>query len=415
MMGATVPTWIDSPNHHEWLVSQTDALLLFHRRASADHEHGGFWWLDAHGEPMRNRGKQLWIAARHTYCFAVGTAMGRPGYRPLVESGIDFLRSGALRDLEHGGWFWAVDAAGEPTDGSKQAYGHAFVVIAACAAVSVGLDAQDVLDDALRVLDERFWNADDQMFADTWNRSFTVLDDYRGQNANMHLVEAMMLAADVTGNAEYLTRAVAIAERLIHVVTAANDGRLPEHFAPGWVFAPEYNADDRDNLFRPYGSIIGHWLEWARLLTQLHAATGREHAWMIPAARSLFDRAVAEGWNPDSAGFAYSTDWSGNVINNDRYHWVIAEALGAAVALQRVTADPMYDTWYQRFWEYAAAHHIDPKDGSWTHQLDGSNRPTFSAWDGKPDLYHALQATLFARVPGHRSLIVELAGRRRAT
>lgn len=401
-------TWIDSPEHHAWLAAQTDALLQFHARAAPDPVDGGFWWVDAAGDPLPEKGKQLWIAARHTYGFAIGTALGRPGYRPLVERGIEYLRSGALRDRTNSGWFWAVDADGAVVDDTKQAYGHAFVVIAACAALLVDVDARDLLDDALAVLDERFWDEGDRMFVDEWDGGFTVLDDYRGQNANMHLVEAMMLAADVTGEQRYVDRAMVIAERLIRDVTAANGGRLPEHFASRWVFDPDYNADDRDNLFRPYGSIIGHWLEWTRLLLQLDAATSGTHSWLVGAARGLFDQGLAEGWDPVRPGIAYAVDWTGRVINPDRYHWVTAEAIGAAVSLYRVTGHEKYARWYERFWEYAAGHHIDPGDGSWVHQLNGEDLPAFSAWDGKPDLYHALQATLFARVSGRASLMVEL-------
>lgn len=402
-------SWITSVEHHAWLATQTDALLRFHARAAPDRAEGGFWWVDAAGEPIHAKGKQLWIAARHTYGFAVGALLGRPGYRPLAEAGVASLRSGALRDRANGGWFWAVAADGVAVDDTKQAYGHAFVVIAAAAAVVAGIDARDLLDDALTVLDERFWDEDERMFVDEWNRDFTVLDSYRGQNANMHLVEAMMLATEVTGEGRYLERAVSIAERLIRDVTARNDGRLPEHFAERWVFDPDYNSHDRDNLFRPYGSIIGHWLEWARLLIQLDAATGGAHPWLVPAARRFFDQGLAEGWDPRHSGFGYAVDWSGRVINSDRYHWVITEAIGAAVALYRATGDEETARWYERFWEYAAARHIDPADGSWVHQLDGDGEPVFTAWEGKPDLYHALQATLFARVPGRASLVVEIA------
>ena len=41
------------------------------------------------------------------------------------------------------------------------------------------------------------------MACDTWNTEFTVLDPYRGLNANMHTVEAFLAAADVTGDERY--------------------------------------------------------------------------------------------------------------------------------------------------------------------------------------------------------------------
>ncbi len=42
---------------------------------------------------------------------------------------------------------------------------------------------------------------------------------------------------------------------------------------------------------------------------------------------------------------------------------------------------------------------IDRRHGSWHHELTPANQPGRTTWAGKPDLYHALQATLFARLP----------------
>ena len=47
-----------------------------------------------------------------------------------------------------------------------------------------------LLKDALELFDKRFWDEKQGLTYDTWNTEFTVLDDYRGLNANMHTVEA---------------------------------------------------------------------------------------------------------------------------------------------------------------------------------------------------------------------------------
>ncbi len=80
-------------------------------------------------------------------------------------------------------------------------------------------------------------------------------------------------------------------------------------------------------------------------------------------------------------------------------HWVVAEAIGAAATLWRRTGDERYARLYERYWDYAAVHLIDRECGSWRHQLDGENRPADSTWRGKPDLYHAAQATLIPQLP----------------
>lgn len=403
------PGWIGNSQHSRWLATQTDALLTFYARGGPDVENGGFFWVDGHGNPVAAEGKQLWINARMTYAFMLGDLLGTPGCAPLAQAGLDYLRDGPLHDTTNGGWFWAVDADGRPTNDSKQAYGHAFVLLAAAAGRAAGYDTQDLWDEVTALLDTKFWRGADGLFVDTWDATFSELEAYRGQNANMHLVEAMMLAWEVSGEQVFLDRAQSVAERLIHQLAAGNDWRLPEHYDETWNVDLGYGKGPNADLFRPYGSTIGHWLEWSRLLLQLHGLDPVRTVWAPAAATTLFTRAVKEGWDEARGGFAFSTDWDGGIWDPDRYHWVIAEAIGAAVALRAHTDDSDYDRWYRRFWDFADAHLIDSDNRSWIHQLDGQNQPSSDAWDGKPDLYHALQATLFARVPFEGSLITRIA------
>lgn len=401
-------SWMDNPSHHAWLGHRQDELFAFYD-AAVDGVNGGFWWLDAHGRPLEAEGKQLWLNARMTYTAAIGALLGRPGSAARVDHGLDALISGPLRDAAHGGWFNALDAQNVPVDDTKQAYGHAFVLLAAAAALTAGHErARPLFHDALQLLDDRFWHESAGMYADSWNRDFSALSDYRGQNANMHLVEALLLAHEITGDPELAARALRIAERLIHRVSSQHDWRLPEHFSPDWVPDLEFNASDPTNRFTPYGSTNGHLLEWARLLLQLNAALPAPAAWIPSAAVQLFDRAVADGWGNGAPGFSYTNGWRGEVVNADRYHWVIAEAIGAAVALFRATGNSVYSDWYARFWDHAATHHIDA-DGSWWHELDPENARIAEIWEGKPDLYHALQATLFARLSTLQSVAGSLA------
>ena len=396
---------IDSAAHRAWLETQTQRLLAF--SAPALTPSGGFAWLDDTGAPVPEAGEQLWIAGRFTYCAVLGHLLGVPGQAERVEHGLTFLREGLLRDREHGGWF-VTEGAADPAVNSelKESYGHAFVLLAAASAKLAGFTADDLFADVLAEL-EHWWEPAPQMYADTWNREFTALDAYRGANPNMHLVEAGLLAFEADGNPRHVERSTAIVRRLIGEITAHNAWRLPEHYLEDWTPDPEYGADSPDSHFRPYGATVGHWLEWARLLVALHTAQREAGVdgddWLVDAARSLFDRAVADAWDADRGGFAFSTDWSGRILNDHRFHWVIAEAVGTSAVLYRVTGDAAYADWYARFWDYADRHHIEA-DGSWVHELDADGAPASGTWSGKPDLYHALQATLFARLPATHSL-----------
>lgn len=419
-------TWLTSAAHHRWLESETDRLLDFGRASRVP--GAGFGRLDERGalEPERagSRTSELWITCRMTYVYALGALLGRPGCAPLVDHGLAAL-DGPLHDAEHGGWYAAVEV---PTGAEgvvrpvgreqelKGAYPHAFVVLATAAATAAGRPgARELLDRALAVSLERFWDDAEGMVLESWDRAFTRTEDYRGVNAVMHTVEAYLAAADVTGDAAWLDRALRMIERVVHGFAREGSWRIPEHFDVAWQPLPDYNREEPAHPFRPYGATVGHWLEWARLTLHARAAAqavGREVPdWMLDDAVGLFDAAVAEGWSVDGApGFVYTVDWSGRPVVRERMHWVLCEALGAASALFTATGEERFDGWYRTWWDYAQEHLIDLDGGSWWHELGPDNTVSRTVWAGKADLYHAVQATLIPRLPLTPTLAPALAG-----
>jgi sulfoquinovose isomerase len=389
-------TWTDRPSHRLWLHGETLRLLDFGRTAVPTTQGAG--WLDDDGVVDPTRPVFTWITGRTAHVYALGHLLGVPGCRPVAERAVAALRT-SLHDDEHGGWFASLAPDGTP-DPTKSAYAHAFVVLAASTATVAGLEgARALLDDALTVLDTRFWEPRAGLSADGWDRTWTTLDPYRGVNANMHTVEALLAAGDATGDTRWHERAATIADRVVGWA-AGNDWRVPEHFDAAWVPQPGLNADRPDDPFKPYGATVGHGLEWARLLLQVDAALpGRAAAPLAQAARELYDRAVTDGWQVDGApGFVYTTDWAGAPVVHTRMHWVVAEAIGVAAALHQATGEARYATDYTRWWDYAGEYLIDRARGSWHHELDASNVPSREVWPGKPDLYHAFQATLLPLV-----------------
>jgi mannose/cellobiose epimerase-like protein (N-acyl-D-glucosamine 2-epimerase family) len=147
------------------------------------------------------------------------------------------------------------------------------------------------------------------------------------------------------------------------------------------------------------------------LLLHLEASLGEEAPdWLLPSSAALFDRAVADGWAVDGAdGFVYTTDWDGRPMVRDRMHWVLAEGFAAAEALGQRTGDDRYGQLARTWWAYAERYLIDRAHGSWHHQLNPQNEVIDTVWPGKPDLYHAVQATLIPRLPLAPSLAAALA------
>jgi sulfoquinovose isomerase len=391
-------SWLTTPAHARWLEAEGDRLLDFGR--ASRHPDGGFAWLDDAGRPELGRPVELWVTCRMTHCYALGDLLGRPHCAALVEHGVAALR-GRMHDDRHGGWYAQVGPEG-PVVRDKTAYEHAFVVIAASSVAAAGLPGgEELLDEALAVLLERFWDDEHGMVVEQWDESFSTLDGYRGVNANMHTVEALLAAADVLGDPSLRQRATSITSRVVHDLAAGNAWRIPEHFDDTWTPVLDYHVDEPAHPFRPYGATIGHALEWSRLALHLRGALGgAAPAWLLPDAQALFAAAVAEGWAVDGAdGFVYTVDWEGTPVVRERMHWVVAEGTAAAAALFAATGEPAYAGWYETWWQHVAACFRDPQGRSWRHELSPTNAPSSTTWRGRPDIYHAFQATLVPRLP----------------
>ena len=83
----------------------------------------------------------------------------------------------------------------------------------------------------------------------------------------------------------------------------------------------------------------------------------------------------------------------------NRLWWPAAEGIGAAAFLNAIDGAPEYEEWYRRIWDFVADQLIDRENGGWrTEAVDPTGRiaPLF---EGKPDLYHALQACLIPLLP----------------
>ncbi|MCC8138134.1 MAG: AGE family epimerase/isomerase [Clostridiales bacterium] len=367
---------------------------------------GGSYYLGDDGTPWKDRPRETWITCRMAHVYSIGTLLGHEGSEALVDAALKGL-NGELHDAKNGGWYAGITPKGDILP-DKQCYAHAFVILAASSAILAQRPgAEELLRDALSLYDMRFWNEEEGLSCDTWNTEFTVLDDYRGLNANMHTVEAFLAAADVTGNDEYRVRAERIINHVLDWATQ-NDWRIPEHFKKDWTPDLECNKDKPDDQFKPYGATPGHGIEWARLITQwaLSVPAFEEHTGVvgesflkpgkyIAAAENLYNRAVADAWNADGApGIVYTTDWEGKPVVHDRMHWTLAEAINTSAVLYRATGKEKYAGDYAQFMQYLDEKVLDHVNGSWFHQLDRNNQVIGTVWPGKSDIYHALQSTL---------------------
>lgn len=376
------------------------------------HPAGGFGWLGPDNVLAVERGIPTWVHCRMTHVLACEVLRGAEAYRPLLDVGADALLSRTLRDERHDGWYAGVGgsrphAAGlAPGASDKAAYAHAFVLLAAASLTAAGhRRGRTLLAQALAVYDRYFWEESAGMPRESWDAGWTTPEPYRGVNATMHSVEAMLAVGDVTGEERYTRRALRMLRRVIREFARNADWRLPEHYDTSWRVLPDFHKDRPADPFRPYGVTIGHVLEWSRLaICGARAAQrldGSAPEWLVQDAAALFEAGMRRGWAVDGApGIVYTTDFTDIPVVRERMHWVVCEAIAAAWTLYEVTGDPSYAATYEHLSSYAREFLLDEEHGGWHHELSPRNAPSATIWWGKPDVYHAYQCALVPLLPG---------------
>jgi mannose/cellobiose epimerase-like protein (N-acyl-D-glucosamine 2-epimerase family) len=296
---------IDTEENKKFLADNARALLDFGRKFPSP--GGGSYYLGDDGTPWKERNRETWITCRMAHVYSIGTMMGDEGSPKLAAAAVRGLL-GELKDKENGGWYAGITADGKVVPG-KQCYAHAFVILAGTSAKLAGIEgADELLSDAVETYDKYFWDEEEGLAVDTWNTEFTVLDDYRGLNANMHSVEAFLAAADCLDDDKYRIRAGRIIERVLGWAQD-NEYRIPEHFSKDWKPELELNKDKPDDPFKPFGATPGHGIEWARLIAQYEESLRPACSQFVHGVRHLYNRAVEDAWNADGApGLVYTTD-----------------------------------------------------------------------------------------------------------
>ena len=243
---AGTPRFATLTAHRLWLIDNARALFDFFQLPSFN-PAGGFFSLDENARPLtpkpghKGANRQAHGTTRMVHAFAIAHLLGLPGADRIVDHGLAFLWE-RMRDREHGGYFWGVDDE-KPTDPTKQAYGHAFVLLAASSAMCVGHpDAPRLLADVTQVIEDKFWDKAARATTEEYNRDWSPMGAYRGQNSNMHLTEALMAAFEATGDRGYLDKAESIASLIIDR-HARNEGwRVAEHFTDKWEVDRAYQG-----------------------------------------------------------------------------------------------------------------------------------------------------------------------------
>jgi mannose/cellobiose epimerase-like protein (N-acyl-D-glucosamine 2-epimerase family) len=352
-------------------------MAFYHPRA-IDPAGGFFHYYKDDGTIYDRSHRHLVSSTRFVFNYAMAAREfedKRAEYLDAARHGLRYLRE-VHRDANTGGYAWTI-RDGKPEDRTYHAYGVAFVLLAYSTALKAGIDeVRPWMDETWELLEKRYWDADAGLYRDEADEHWHF-SNYRGQNANMHMCEAMLAAYQASDEPRYLERALTLADNMTRRQAAKADGLVWEHYDVDWNIDWKYNLDNPKHLFRPWGFQPGHQTEWAKLLLILEPLLlerNREEKWLVPTAQHLFDTALDRAWDKEYGGIAYGFAPDGQVCDDDKYFWVQAESLAAAALLHARTGEARYDEWYQKLWAYSWEHFVDHKYGAWYRILTRDNR-----------------------------------------
>lgn len=366
-----------------------ETMAFYHPRC-IDSNGGFFHYFKDDGTVYDPSHRHLVSSTRFVFDYAMAyREFQKPAYLEAVHHGLRYLRD-AHRDPVRGGYAWTLKD-GTPEDRTRHCYGMAFVLLAYSHGHSVDVpETKAWMDETWALLEQHFWDSAVGLYKDEASPDW-VFSAYRGQNANMHMCEAMLAAYEATRETRYLDRAHLLAQNMIQRRAAKSNGLVWEHYDTRWEIDWEYNKGDPRHLFRPWGFQPGHQVEWAKLLLILERH--RPEDWMLPTARRLFDTSFTRAWDEEHGGLCYGFAPDGRWCDTDKYFWVQAEALAAAALLAVRSGDNSYWDAYRRLWAYSWEHMVDHRYGAWFRILDRKNRKYSDEKSpaGKTD-YHTMGA-----------------------
>ena len=340
-----------------------ERVLPFWERHSPDAANGGYFnCLDRDGS-VYSPSKHVWLQGRQAWMFAklYRTVEPRPEWLAMARSGVDFLRTHALRD--DGRVYFQLAADGRPQALQRKIFGECFYAMA-LAEVGRASDSARLVREAEAVLDRLF------VWADDWSHVGRVA--YAGSEPLQMLAVPMILlnlVEEVGGETwqRYGDRVDGLLGRVMRHVH--DDRRL--------VFE-NVRADGSLALDTPEGRLLnpGHAIEAGWFIRHWGERLGRPE--LVARADALVAWSHDAGWDAEHGGLFYFLDSEGHSPTQLEWPmklwWPHCEALYAHLraAIKSDDADVRAAAWrrFEATDTYAFTHFPDPEHGEWYGYLD---------------------------------------------
>jgi mannobiose 2-epimerase len=375
-----------------------EKILPYWYDTTLDRTNGGYLLADDLSGRREARDKALVVQARmvwgfsHAHLYQYSDA--RRDYLQAAQVGYRFLRDRML-DVQHGGYYWRVDAAGKPLQDRKIMYGQSFVIYALVEyyratqhpeAIRLAMDLFFLIQRKAHDLEHGGWI---EHFTRDWrpvlqhdDQVFVEVGGYKSANTHLHLMEAFTELYAVTGDATVrraLQEALEINRRYFYPL---EPGQSCFHRQLDWRPVTDPKSA---------GLSYGHNVEFAWLMVQAQKALGQRPDWRHFYAH--VDHALQYGYDWERGGLYHRGVGNEPASDTTKVWWAEAELIAALSEALAHQTNPRYAQALEKQFRFLQQYQTSPEDGIWldTVYADGKVKSGGKAHHWKAN-YHDVRA-----------------------
>lgn len=359
--------------------TELDRILQFWLEHAVDLAYGGF-----HGELSNDlkvnpdAPKGLVLNARILWAFSKAYVTSKEEkYLKLAQRAYDYIVQ-MFWDREYDGYYWHVDAHGEPLNTRKQIYGQAFVIYG-LTEFHKASGSQESLEKAIaiyRLMEAVSFDPVHMGYFEAYTREWQMTDDMRlsgvdlnekkSMNTHLHILEAYSNLILVWDDAELKQRQQQLIEVMLNYIVDEGQRHFKLFFDEAWHTKSGHISFGHD--------IEGSWLlvEAAHILND-RALLKRVNATALSMADAVLNHGIAQDgalWNEAAADY--------QIIDPTKDWWPQAEAAVGFINAYQLSGRAEFLTAALRSWDFIEKFLIDRTHGEWFWQVSEDRQPACS-------------------------------------
>lgn len=351
-------------------------ILAFWMRHAIDEENGGF--LETIRSDLTippDKEKSLVLHARMLWTFAAAYRLyPEKPYRLTAERAYRCLTD-RFSDKEHGGFYWKLDADGQPIEDRKRVSAQANVIYALSewARASGQAEALGLAVELFRLLERNAYDAQHKAYAEALARDWSIVGN-EGSPGNqqpeiqwlstyLHLLESYTSLYRVWPMKELHEKLKELVDVMLDHIVDEHSSHFRLRFAEGWRPGADSVSYGRD--------MEGSWLlcKAASALGDAPLANRARRAALRTAEAVLEQGVDIDGgiWNEAAA--------SGKLIDTNKDGWPQAEAVVGFYNAYQLSGDERFLSASQRSWSFIERYIVDDVNGEWHWGVTESGSP----------------------------------------